>query len=166
MFELKPLSTNGVAAAITKAQHYRMLNEPLNAECICLDVLEIEPTNQEALVTLLLALGDQFERKAGEKYEQASKLLTRIDSEYQRTYYEGILFERRAKSALGKNSPGSGSVAYEWFRRAMDCYDKAISLQQQGNDEAILRWNTCARIINRNSSVRPEPLQRAEEMLE
>ncbi len=166
MFELKPLSKKGVPAAIEKAQHYRVLNEPLEAECICLDVLEIDPTNQEVLVILILALSDQFARKAGEKYEQARKLLASLDGEYERSYYEGILFERRAKSALATNSLGSGCVAYEWFLQAMGSYEKAIELRQKTNDEAILRWNTCARIVNRNPSVCPEPLQRAEEMLE
>ena len=30
---------------------YRLLNDPEQAESICLDILEVEPGNQEALVT-------------------------------------------------------------------------------------------------------------------
>lgn len=47
----------------------------------------------------------------------------------------------------------------------MDRYQPAIEFGPKGNDEAILRWNTCARNVTRNPSVCPEPLQRTEEML-
>ena len=60
MFELKPLSPDAIPQALEKAHHYRLLNEPAEAESICLDVLEIDPDNQQALVTLLLALTDRL----------------------------------------------------------------------------------------------------------
>ena len=59
MFELKPLSKDAIAGALAKAERYRLLNEASEAESICLDVLNIDPANQDALVTLLLALTDQ-----------------------------------------------------------------------------------------------------------
>ena len=56
--------------------------------------------------------------------------------------------------------------AYDWFRQAMELYEQAIELRPPGNDDPILRWNTCARVVNRNPSVRPEPEDRMQEMLE
>ena len=56
MFELKTLSSEAVDRSIEKAERYRLLNEPEEAESICLDVLAIAPDNRHALVTLLLAL--------------------------------------------------------------------------------------------------------------
>ena len=50
MFELKPLSHEGIPAALEKAMRYRLLNEPGEAESICHDVLRIDPDNQQALV--------------------------------------------------------------------------------------------------------------------
>ena len=60
-FELKPLSKSAIPAAIQKAERYRLLNEPQEAESICLDILAIDPDNREAPVVLLLALTDQFD---------------------------------------------------------------------------------------------------------
>jgi hypothetical protein len=153
MYELKRLHREAVPAALEKARRYRLLNEPLEAESICLDVLEVEPDHAGAIVTLLLALSDQFERRLGEKYDQARALLARLPDGYERLYYEGILCERRAKVSLGRSGPGAGSVAYEWFRKAMAAYEQAQAVSPEGNDDAILRWNTCARILNRNPSV-------------
>ena len=61
MFELKLLSMSAIPAALAQAERYRLINEPVEAESICLDVLEIEPGNQDALITLLLARADQFD---------------------------------------------------------------------------------------------------------
>jgi len=166
MFDLKRLQPAAVPAALEKAQRYRLLNEPLEAESICLDVLEADPGNAEALATLVLALSDQFERRLGDKFEQALALLARFKSEYERLYYEGILCERRAKVSLSQAGPGSGSVAYPWFRRAMERFEAAQALRPAGNDDAILRWNTCARILNRNPSVVPASDEDANTMLE
>jgi len=38
---------------------------------------------------------------------------------------------------------------------ALLVHDKAAELAPDGNEDAVLRWNTCARILNRNPSVRP-----------
>ena len=56
MFELKPIHQDAIPQALEKAHFYRLLNEPGAAESICLDILEIDPDNQQALVTLLVAL--------------------------------------------------------------------------------------------------------------
>ena len=166
MFELKRLRREAVPAALEKAQRYRLLNEPIEAESICLDVLAVDPENAEALATLVLALSDQFERRLGDKFEQARALLGRFPSDYERHYYEGILCERRAKVSLGQNGPGSGAVAYEWFREAMHHFEAAHALRPDGNDDTTLRWNTCARILNRNPAVVPGADEPTNDMLE
>ena len=59
-FTLKPMSADAIPSAIAKAERYRLLNEPGEAESICLDILQIDPHNEDARVMLLLALTDQF----------------------------------------------------------------------------------------------------------
>ena len=56
---------------------------------------------------------------------------------------------------LRRGAIGSGELAYHWFRDAMDWYEKAEGRRPAGNDEPILRWNTCARILARNEHIRP-----------
>src|SRR5204862_2454288 len=99
-FTLKPLSQEAVPRALAKAEHYRLLNEPGEAESICRDALEVEPDNQEALATLLLALTEQFVDGASTTVADAWKTVGRLRDEYERTYYTGILQERRAKAQL------------------------------------------------------------------
>ncbi|MCA1624796.1 MAG: hypothetical protein LC768_00350 [Acidobacteria bacterium] len=150
MYELKPLHKEAVPSALEKAKHYRLLNEPGAAESICLDILEIEPHNQEALVTLVLAMSDRFARDYAVGDTQTQDYLSRIEDKYERTYYTGIIYERRAKAVLNRGTPLSASNAYELFRQAMNWFDKAEEIRPAGNDDAILRWNGCARIVMRN----------------
>jgi hypothetical protein len=165
MFELKPLSREGIAPALEKAHLYRLLNEPAAAESICLDILEVDPDNQQALVTLLLALTDRFTKGYAISATQAKEVLPRLTDEYQRAYYAGIICERRAKARLHHGGPGAGFDAYEWLREAMSCYERAEAIRPAGNDDAILRWNACARIIMRND-LTPRPLEAVEQFLE
>jgi hypothetical protein len=156
MFELKRLSKEGIAAALEKAERYRLLNEPREAESICLDILAVDPENQKAIVILLLALTDQFRndhfgQKVSVKANEARKLLSRLQDEYERAYYAGIICERQAKAILNQGLPGYKHHAYEWFRKAMDFLEKAEAIRPPSNDDAILRWNTCARLIMRNN---------------
>lgn len=137
------------------AERYRLLNEPSLAESICLDVLDVQPDNQRALVTLLLALTDQFGH--GVAAAKARELLPRVKSEYEQRYYAGIIWERSAHAQLRKGAPNASFSAYESFLQAMDCYERAIPLRPAGNDDSILRWNTCARILMRNANLRPRP---------
>ena len=58
--ELQPISAAAVPRAVAKAKHYRLLNEPAEAESICRDVLSAQPDNDQVMVVLLLALTDQF----------------------------------------------------------------------------------------------------------
>ena len=154
-FELKRLHADSIPSAIKRAEHYRLLNEPLQAESICLDILECEPRNQRALIVLLLARTDQFGEAAGTRVEDARQLLPELESEYDRTYYAGIICERWARATLRGNSPGAGPAAYDWLHQAMSCYEKAQELGEKGNDDPLLRWNSCARQIMREPHVRP-----------
>jgi hypothetical protein len=145
-FDLKPLSPSAINRALERAHRYRMLNEPGAAESICLDILHIEPNSQQALVTIVLAMSDRF----GKDYAIGDSLIysfvARIKDEYARAYYTGIIYERRAKAALRSD----GLNAYELFRQAMDWFEKAEELRRAGDDDPILRWNGCARIIIAN----------------
>jgi hypothetical protein len=160
-FELKTISPEAVERALAKAERYRLLNEPGEAESICLDALEIEPDNQEALTTLLLALTEQFDTDASSVGE-AWAVATRLRDDYERAYYTGIVYERRAKAQLRHGTPGSGPQSYEWLRSAMDCYEKAEAIRPASNDDALLRWNACARLIMRNRHLVPITEERGE----
>src|SRR5881275_3586725 len=100
MSELKSLHKDAIPAALEKAERYRLLNEPAEAESICLDILAIDPENQQAIVTLLLALTDRFEKGYAVSDTQTKELLSRIKPEYDHTYYTGIVAERRGKAKL------------------------------------------------------------------
>jgi hypothetical protein len=167
MAPLKSVSPAAIPAALEKAKCYRFLNEPTEAESICRDVLDIEPENQAALITLLLALTDQFRRELEPQFTEARGVIPRVKSEYCRRYYEGIICERRAKAHLDRGGPGAGAQAYEWLQRAMGQYDSALALRLAGNDDPILRWNACARLLKRHPELKPdrEP-QPGEQMLE
>ena len=148
MYELKVLSKEAIPAALAQAQRYRLLNEPGEAESICLDILKVEPGHQEALVTLVLSYTDQFPDGGGARAAAAAETaVAKISDEYKRAYYAGIIRERRGKAELKHDRPGSGRTAHEWLRDAMRCYEKAEAVRPEGNDEALLRWNTCARIL-------------------
>ncbi len=150
MFELKPLSKEAIPAALDKAVRYRLLDEPGEAESICHDVLRIEPENQQALVILLLALTDRFGKGYAVGITQAQEVLPRLRDPYERAYYAGLVSERRAKAQLRQSGPGSGFAAYQLLREAMERYEKAEAIRPAGNDDALLRWNACARMIMGN----------------
>jgi len=166
MPELKPLSKEAIPAALQKAMRYRLLNEPGEAESICLDVLKADPGNQEAIVILLLALTDRFEKGYGVSDTQAKELLSQIKNDYERLYYAGIFLERRAKAKLRQGTPDCRFQAYDLFREAMSWFEKAEAIRPSGNDDAVLRWNTCARIIERNNLVARHEEERIEFPLE
>jgi tetratricopeptide (TPR) repeat protein len=150
MFELKRLSSEAIPAALERALRYRLLNEPAEAESICHDVLEIDPENQEALVMLLLAITDRLGKGYGVGVTESQEVLVRLRDEYERAYYTGIVCERQGKAQLRQGYPGAGHDAYEFLREAMTWFEKAEALRPPKNDDALLHWNTCARIIMRN----------------
>jgi hypothetical protein len=156
MSNFKPISRDAVPLALEKAERYRLLNEPAQAESICLDVLAVDPENQRVLVLLLLALTDQFQTESADCFPKAQALVPRLHGEYERAYYSGIIFERRGYARAAQGGPGSESVAYRWVRKAMDFYEKAERLRAPGNDDALLRWNSCLRLCERYQ-LHPEP---------
>jgi hypothetical protein len=166
MSELKSLSKEAIPAALEKAERYRLLNEPGEAESICLDILRVDPENQQAIIMLLLALTDRFEKGYGVSETQAKELLAQMKSEYDRAYYSGIVAERRAKMKLRQNTPDCRFQAYDLLREAMNWFEKAETIRPPGHDDALLRWNTCARIIARNNLVPREEEERIEFPLE
>ena len=166
MAELKSLHKDAIPAALEKAERYRLLNEPGEAESICLDILVVDPENQQALIMLLLALTDRFEKGYAVSDTQTKELLGRVKSEYDRAYYSGIVAERRAKMKLRQNTPDCRFQAYDLFHEAMNWFEKAETIRPPGHDDALLRWNTCARIIARNNLVPREEEERIEFPLE
>jgi hypothetical protein len=165
-FEPKPISRDAVAHALEKAERYRLINDPSSAESICLDVLAVDPDNQQALVTLLLAITDQFPEAPTEGVQRAQEILPHLNDPYRRTYYAGLICERCAKAQMRSGMLGSGEMAYHWLREAMTWYEKAELQRPTGNDEAILRWNTCARLLARHAHLRPSSAEPVEMGLE
>jgi hypothetical protein len=161
--ELKSLHRDAIPGALAKAERYRLLHEPWQSESICQDVLRIDQDNEQALVTLILALTDQFDK--GTRIEEAKALIPRLAGEYDRAYYSGIISERRAYSLLHQARHGSGATIYEWLREAMDWYERAEAIRPPHNDDALLRWNTCARVLTRNPQLKPAAEERQEAIL-
>src|SRR4029078_6073638 len=96
--QLKPITKEGIPAALEKAERYRLLNDSSAAESICLDVLDVDPRNQEALVSLLLSITDQFLEELPDNVRRARDVLPPLTDEYERVYYAGIIIERRARA--------------------------------------------------------------------
>lgn len=153
MVDLKPLSPGAIPAALAKAERYRLINEPEQSQSICEDILEADPSNHDARVMLILALTDQFGHHHPRVPAQALELIASLATEYERAYYSGIVAERRGRALLEHAGPGA-RAAGEWLQDAMRHYERAESLRPPDNDEARLRWNACARVLN----ARPELL--------
>jgi hypothetical protein len=156
MHTLKSISPAAVPAALEKALRYRLLNEPLEAESVCLDILRVDPANQEAHVTLLLARTDLFQEEYMEAFERAKAALASLTDQYDRAYYEGVIHERWAKAQTARRVPSHTVTG--WYLHAMHCYERAIALAPADNPDAVLRWNTCARVLSRTSD-KPAPEQ-------
>ena len=153
MFELKLLTLEGIAGALAKAERYRLLNQPWEAESIYLDVLQIDPDNQPALVGLLLALTDQFDQGLPGTVGQAREVLPRLRDDYERAYYAGIICERRAKALLYQAKRGATGMAHDLLLEAKRWYEQAETLRPPDNDDVLLRWNACARLVMRYPQV-------------
>lgn len=155
-FALKPISPDAVPRAIAKAERYRLLNQSWAAESICRDILEVDAGNQQVLVMFVLSLTDQLADDFGRATRAVREALPRVTDEYQRSYYSGIAAERSGHALLHRGGMGSGTMAYAAFRDAMMWYERAETIRPAGNDDALLRWNTCARILSGNSALRPQ----------
>ena len=145
-FKLKTISPEGIDAALSKAELYRFLNEPEEAESICEDVLAVQAEHKLALRTLGLALTDQFTGQSSDRYADAEKAFQQLNDGYERLYYTGLLHERRAKAQLLTGRPAHTVTVL--LEDAMRDYEEAERIRPTGNDDAILRWNRCARLLH------------------
>lgn len=155
MLELKKISADAVPSALEMAHRYRLLNEPQAAESICRDILEVEPTNEQALITLLLALTDNFSNEITRSFSQAKEVVERLAGHSLRSYYSGVIYERRAKAHLRIGGPNAQEMAYSWLEKAMQAFDEALTRSEEDNQEAVLRWNACARLMNEYQAMKP-----------
>jgi len=144
-YKLKSISEAGIDEANSKAELYRLLNEPEEAESICHDVLATDPENQTALRLLGLAISDQFEGGSDDRYVEAENIFQRLTDAYERFYFTGLAHERRAKAQLRAGRPPHTLLVL--FEEAMHCFEEAERVRPQGNDDSILRWNRCVRIL-------------------
>ena len=147
MHQLKPISKGSIPVALEKAERYRLLNEPQLAQSICLDILEADPGNAKAIIIFLLAITDEFISSSSADVNKAEQLLVRLQNDYEKNYYAGIIKERQGIAILNRKITGGDFTAYNWLNEAMAFYEKAETLRPPGNDDAILRWNTCVRLI-------------------
>ena len=155
--KLKTITTDGIPHALEKAERYRLLNDPAQAESICRDVLAVDPNNQIALRSLILSITDQFGGAAAAR--DARAIVAQLTDEYERAYYTGIVFERETRAYLQRKNVVR-SAAYDGFRHAMEWYERAGELRAHDVD-AVLRWNSCVRAIERE---RLEPESREPEL--
>jgi len=154
--KLKTISKDGIAEAISKAEHYRHLHEPEESESICHDILAVDPENQTALRILGLAITDEFTGEASDRYAEAESAFLRLTDPYEKQYCMGLLCERQAKKQLRAGRPSHAVTAL--FHEAMRHFEAAEKIHPPKNDDAILRWNRCARLLEKVPAVEsPEP---------
>lgn len=152
---LHDIHADSIDLALDKARQYRSLLEPEIAESICRDILHIEPDHQQALIIYILALTDQLHHSGKKTQVKAIEdAIAKLQSEYQRHYYTGLLHERRARFMLTQSM--ARAFAYDYFIEALQCYQQAEQIRPEHNDEAILRWNSCIRTIQQEN-LKPRP---------
>src|SRR5271155_191010 len=144
-YELKRISQAGIPEAISKVELYRGLNEPEEAESICRDILIVEPEHQLVLRLLGLSLTDQFTGVGTDRDREAEDIFQHLIDPYERLYYTGIVYERRAKAQLRAGQPANSLLPL--FEQALRFFAEAETIRPEGNDDAILRWNRCARLL-------------------
>ena len=88
-------------------------------------------------------------------YQRAQEVLATVASEYDRLYYGGILHERRARAQFASGGMRAGDAVYGWLTEAMALYEQAAELSPTDNDDAVLRWNSCARMIESHPELSP-----------
>ncbi|MGC2109700.1 MAG: hypothetical protein WA655_09295 [Candidatus Korobacteraceae bacterium] len=147
--KLKAISESGIAEAISKAEVYRNLNQPEEAESICRDILAANPANNVGLRILGLALTDQFTGQARDRYAEVEEIFGSLVDPYERLYYTGILHERRMKAQL--RAGRSAHTLLPLLEEALRCFADAEKIRPTGNDDSILRWNSCVRLLQSRS---------------
>ena len=152
--KLKTISKAGIPEAVSKAEVYRSLNEPEEAESICRDILAVDPVHQLALRLLGLAITDQFSGDAADRHGEAEQLFQKLAERYERLYYTGLLHERRAKAQMRVGR--SPHTLAPLFAEAMRCFAEAETIHPPDNDDAVLRWNRCARLLQSHPGFQEE----------
>lgn len=152
MLPFKPIDRDAIPRSLAKAERYRFLSEPREAESICRDILAADPDHQPAIAVLILALTDQFSEGTGTTPEDVTPLIARLRDPYETAYYTGVVSERWAKAQHRSGMPGHD--VYDWFADAMESFEKAEALAPAGNEDAVLRWNSCARILATTPGIR------------
>ena len=152
-WELKRLADKNLGAAIGLAAHYRNLNEPEQAESICRDVLAVAPENVDALRTLGLALTDRFPTCWMTLFDEACTTFRKLPSDYERTYYLGIAWERYA---LAQAAGGRSRNAINAFEDAMEHFEKAQELAAKDDPSPILHYNRCVRAVTNSAELTRE----------
>jgi hypothetical protein len=143
--QLKSISKAGIPEALAKAELYRYLNEPEEAESICRDILAVDGDHQLARRILGLAITDQFTGAPTDRYSEVQSIFQRLRDPYERNYYLGLLLERRAKAQL--HAGHSPHTLLPLIEDAMRCFAEAEKIRPAGNDDSILRWNRCVRLL-------------------
>ena len=149
-YQLKSISRAGIAEALAKVELYRYLNEPEESESICRDILAVDPKQQLALRLLGLSITDQFAGCASDRYGEVEEIFQKLADPYERLYYTGILYERRAKARLSIGQ--EPHTLLPLFERALQNFGEAEKIRPTGNDDAILRWNRCVRLLQQHAS--------------
>jgi hypothetical protein len=143
--QLKSISKAGIPEAIAKVELYRYLNEPEEAESICRDILAVDAEHQLARRMLGLAITDQFIGASSDRYAEGLSIFQSLRDPYERLYYCGLLHERRAKAQLLVGY--APHILLPLIEEAMRCFAEAEKIRPVGNDDSILRWNRCARLL-------------------
>jgi tetratricopeptide (TPR) repeat protein len=146
---LKRLPRESLDAALAKAEHYRDLNQPEEAESICRDVLDVDGGNQRAWKLLGLALTDRLPSHRVGLLEQAVEAFEMLTDEYERVYHLGVAWERAAKAHLERNEAHSAVTAFE---HALRLYERAESLRPESADP-VVRWNRCVRLLSEHPAL-------------
>ena len=159
-FKLKSISQAGIGTAIAKAERYRYLNEPEEAESICRDILAVDPNHQLAKRILGLAITDQFSGGVNDRVTEASSVFDSLE-ERRTTYNSG------SQQYATDSTTEVASLSARGMRLARLDYEPpakgepllvtpdAEKIRAAGNDEAILRWNRCVRLLEQIPM--PEP---------
>src|SRR5437868_15549351 len=146
-FAFRLLSKDSIPDALKKAERYRLLGEPDEAESVCLDILQVDPENQDAMVDLILAISDQFGRERRPRVDLAMKVVGELKDEYQHRYYEAVVLERDAPAHIDLDTPPV--LVFLRYCEAMDRFASAATIRPPGDDSAVIRWNACVRAIRR-----------------
>jgi len=143
--QLKSISKAGIPEALAKVELYRYLNEPEEAESICRDILAVDPEHQLARRMLGLAITDQFIGATSDRYLEVQAIFQGLRDPYEKLYYMGLLHERHAKTQLLVGY--APHTLLPLVEEAMHCFSEAEKIRPAGNDDSILRWNRCVRLL-------------------